>query len=79
MFVRLLDANQRIYPATVAVLGLADSKTNRLALIMTMPNHPAFVINHIPTIQVFVPVNMECSIRAFIARLHHVSDREVRG
>jgi hypothetical protein len=59
MPVRLLDAYHRIAAETVTVVGFPDSQVNGLALIMTMPNYPTVVADHIPAVVGLVVIDME--------------------
>lgn len=76
MTVRLLDTDNDIVPAAVHVLGFTDREIDRFRLIVAVPDHPAVMINDIPTILGFVVIDMEGLIGTGLARgFGHISDR----
>jgi hypothetical protein len=67
MTVRLFDTDHDIIASAVGVLGFADRQADRFALIVAVTDHPSVMVCHVPTIQLFVVVDMKGMVRT---RLH---------
>jgi len=64
MTVRLLNADQGIIPPAVNVLGFADREIDRFALVMAVSDHPAIMVDYVPTVVRLIEIDMEGGVCA---------------
>lgn len=78
MAIRLFDTDHDIVAAAVDAVRFPYSQIDRLALVVTMANHPALLVGHIPAILRLIVTDMECVIGAALgcdSLGHHLRPR----
>lgn len=73
MATRLFDTHNHVIAAAVTVLRLSDGQVYGFGLIVTVPDHLSFIIDHIPAILGLVVVDVKDALRTTLLRARGLS------